>query len=264
MPRVTMLAVRPAWWCSGGRSRTLTASPAEHALPRKAHGAILSQWGRGGGAPISGGAASEALSLAPDSIGRTNHGVIFLFSCARTWAVDACGKAGEQEEALRLLDDMRGAGFPPDTVVYNSAIDACSVRGDWSTALRLLGEMKDGSAGAASPDVVSYGGAITACARAGRARQALQLMAELRANEARATEAAVRGRDRSAPARGWREEGGRSAVASLPLPNLVTYSATLFACLKAGEVHRGGEVLEEMIAAGFQPNTIHCDTLIAA
>lgn len=48
-------------------------------------------------------------------------------------------------------------------------------------------------AAAAPPDVVSYGGAITACARAGRVEEALRLVAELRSNQARATQAAVRG-----------------------------------------------------------------------
>lgn len=179
--------------------------------------------------------------------------------------MDACGKAGKQEEALRLLSEMLRGGIAPDTVVYNSAIDACSVKGDWLTALRLLEEMKQGVGGAAPPNVVSYGGAITACARAGRARQALQLMAELRANQELAVEGAPRGKDETDTPDPREKEGrGRAAGVSLPVPNLITYSATLYACLKAGEVHRGGEVLEDMIAAGFQPNAIHCDTVIAA
>lgn len=178
--------------------------------------------------------------------------------------MDACGKAGKQEEALRLLSEMLRGGIAPDTVVYNSAIDACSVNADWRTALRLLDEMKQGVGGAAPPDVISYGGAITACARAGRARQAVQLMAELRANQALAVEGAPRGKDEGIPDPREKGRRRRAAGASLPVPNLITYSATLYACLKAGEVHRGGEVLEDMIADGFQPNTIHCDTVIAA
>lgn len=178
--------------------------------------------------------------------------------------MDACGKAGRQDEALGLLAEMRRVNVRADTVAYNSAIDACSVNGDWSTALKLLQEMKDGGGGgggggaaAPKPDVVSYGGAITACARGGRADEALNLVAELRANEARATAAAVRGK------RG-RAAGGEGGAAGLVLPNLVTYSAALFACLKAGEVWRGAELLNEMIAAGIQPNAIHCDTMVAA
>lgn len=63
--------------------------------------------------------------------------------------VDACGKAGQQEQALRLLNEMqrRGGSLTPDTIAYNSAIDACSVTGDWPTALRLLDEMKEGTGG---------------------------------------------------------------------------------------------------------------------
>lgn len=168
--------------------------------------------------------------------------------------MDACAKAGRRDEALALLGEMRRASVRPDTVAYNSAIDACSVIGDWQAALRLLGQMKEGTLAAPRPDVVSYGGAITACARAGRADEALNLVAELRTNEARATAAAVRGN--GALLQGEEEE--------LPLPNMVTYSAALFACLKAGEVPRAGELLEEMMAAGIKPNGVHCDTMVAA
>lgn len=198
---------------------------------------------------------------------------------AKSHAVDACGKAGRQREALALLGNMREDGVQADTVVYNAAIHACSVATDWEAALQLLQEMKDGVAAAASaganadtgaagpdgrgttsaaaappPDVVSYSSAITACARAERVDEALSLLSELRLNEAQAAAAAVR--------------GGRTAGAGprvgFPVPNLVAYSAGLFACLKAGDVARGAELLDEMIAAGLQPNKIHCDTMVAA
>lgn len=186
-------------------------------------------------------------------------------------AVDACGKAGRQREALALLGHMRKAGVRADTACYNAAIDACSVAMDWTAALQLLQEMKLGVAGAASggapggggtagveapppPDVVSYASAITACARARRVDEALGLLSELRVNEAQAAAAAVRG--------GLRNGSGRRA--GLPVPNVVAYSAGLFACLKAGDVARGAELLDEMIAAGLRPNKIHCDTMVAA
>lgn len=192
-------------------------------------------------------------------------------------AVDACGKAGRQREALALLVHMREDGVQADTVVYNAAIDACSVAVDWEAALQLLQEMKDGVAAAAAaaaaadapgtgargttgvaahppPDVVSYSSAITACARAKRVDEALELLSELRFNEAQAAAAAVRGC----------RSPGQGRQVGFPVPNLVAYSAGLFACLKAGDVARGAELLDEMIAAGLQPNKIHCDTMVAA
>ncbi|CAM9647643.1 unnamed protein product [Ectocarpus sp. 4 AP-2014] len=186
-------------------------------------------------------------------------------------AMDACGKAGRQREALALLGHMRKAGVRADTACYNAAIDACSVAMNWTAALQLLQEMRLGVAGAASggapggggtvgveapppPDVVSYSSAITACARARRVDEALGLLSELRVNEAHAAAATVRG--------GMRNGSGRRA--GLPVPNVVAYSAGLFACLKAGDVARGAELLDEMIAAGLRPNKIHCDTMVAA
>lgn len=163
--------------------------------------------------------------------------------------MDACGKAGRQQEALSLLAEMRRVRIRPDAVAYNSAIDACSVAGDWATALKLLLEMKEGTDAAPPPDVVSYGGAVTACARGGRVNEALDLVRELQGNEARVKAMRMRG-----------EEKGKG----LPVPNLVVYSSALFACLKAGEVERGGMLLEDMMSAGIQPNGIHCATMIAA
>ena len=209
----------------------------------------------------------------------------------KSHVVDACGKAGRQREALALLAQMRDEGVQADTVVYNAAIDACSIAVDWEAALQLLLEMKDGVAAAAAaaaatatataapastpaadatgarglrgktgvaaappPDVVSYSSAITACARAKRVDEALDLLSELRFNEAQVAAAAVR------DGRG----GGGGPRVGFPVPNLVAYSAGLFACLKAGDVARGAELLDEMIAAGLQPNKIHCDTMVAA
>lgn len=197
-----------------------------------------------------------------------------------TRAVNACGKAGRQREALTLLGRMGEAGLRADTVVYNAAIDACSVAADWEAALQLLQEMKDGAAAAAEapggpgrgperstsgapppplppvPDVVSYASAITACARARRVEEALGLLSELRVNEAQEAAAVVRG--------GVTKGDGGRRKAGAPVPNLVTYSAGLFACLKVGDVPRGAELLDEMMAAGLQPNRIHCDTMVAA
>ncbi|CAM9250790.1 unnamed protein product [Hapterophycus canaliculatus] len=189
-------------------------------------------------------------------------------------AMDACGKAGRHGEALALLRDMRSTGVRADTTCYNACINACSVAMDWTTALHLLEEMKGGVRGAAAtsvspqraaapvaapppPDVVSYASAITACARAKRVDEALDLLAELRFNEARAAAETVRGGLRKGG------EGGRQRV-GFPVPNLVAYSAALFACLRAGDVLRGAELLDEMIAAGVKPNKIHCDTMVAA
>lgn len=198
-----------------------------------------------------------------------------------TLPVDACGKAGRHKETLALLGHMRSSGVRADTTCYNACIDACSVAADWTTALQLLQEMKDGvqtavstgtagegvsatvstqgippvtpAAGPPPPDVVSYASAITACARAKRVDEALDLLAELRVNEARAAAAMVRGGGE-----------GRGQRVGFPVPNLVAYSAALFACLRAGDVLRGSELLDEMIAAGVQPNKIHCDTMVAA
>lgn len=99
---------------------------------------------------------------------------------------------------------------------------------------------------------------IHSCAHAGRVDEALDLLSELRSNESKAAAAAAaRGKGRGG-------QGGGDMRRALPVPNLVIYSSAIYACLKAGEVPRGTELLEEMIASGIPPNDIHCDAIIAA
>lgn len=40
--------------------------------------------------------------------------------------VTACGRGGNLEAALSLLDGMRGKGVSPNCFTYNSAIHACA------------------------------------------------------------------------------------------------------------------------------------------
>ncbi|CAM9153084.1 unnamed protein product, partial [Scytosiphon promiscuus] len=143
--------------------------------------------------------------------------------------VDACGKAGRRSEALALLGHMRSDGVRPDTTCYNACINACSVAVDWTTALRLLQEMKDavsirGEAAAAPPPDVVS--YASAITACARAK---------RVNEALDLLAELRVNE------------ARAAAATV-----------------RGGLRKGGELLDEMIAAGVQPNKIHCDTMVAA
>ena len=53
-------------------------------------------------------------------------------------AMGACGRARRWEEALRLLEELRGFGFSPDMVSYNTAAAACARVEKWDLALEVI------------------------------------------------------------------------------------------------------------------------------
>lgn len=89
-------------------------------------------------------------------------------------AISACGKGGQPDAALGLLEDMRQTESGPDAFSYNSAISACASTGRWENALTLLGEMK--SAHCVTPDKFSFSSAIAACGKGGQWKLALGVL----------------------------------------------------------------------------------------
>lgn len=61
---------------------------------------------------------------------------------AYTAVMDCCGKAGQWEMALNLMQEMRDEGLKPDRMTYNTAIDACAKGGQWQRALDILAGME--------------------------------------------------------------------------------------------------------------------------
>jgi pentatricopeptide repeat domain-containing protein 1 len=54
-----------------------------------------------------------------------------------TALINACGKGGQWEEALKLLDAMEEDKVTPDTITYNALINACEQRGQWKQAFKV-------------------------------------------------------------------------------------------------------------------------------
>lgn len=159
-------------------------------------------------------------------------------------AITACARAGRVNEALRLVAELRSneaqaaeaavRGTPLTRDVSNVRDHKPSMQKKNGSSMRSnVSNMREDSADSGA---TTTGGVKSPGKALGRIQSNVQSSGESR----------------------------RSGTFPLPLPNLVTYSAALFACLKVGDVHRGTELLDEMIAAGIKPNRIHCDTLIAA
>ena len=57
-------------------------------------------------------------------------------------AISACGKGGQWQRALSLLDDMRKAGATMDVISFSAAVSACENGGQWQRASSLLDDMR--------------------------------------------------------------------------------------------------------------------------
>lgn len=93
--------------------------------------------------------------------------------------------AGQLEEALALLRQMKRDGVQPDVFTYTTAIDVCARRADWELAIKLLREMEeDGIA----PNVFTYGCVINVCAKAAQGKRAVTLLREMQEKGVRPNE----------------------------------------------------------------------------
>lgn len=79
---------------------------------------------------------------------------------------------------LGLMSEMRENGLTPDEVTFSTAVTACGRAGEWERALSLLDEMAT-ERECLTPDVVAINAAIDACGRAGQCQQALDLLGRM-------------------------------------------------------------------------------------
>ena len=138
-------------------------------------------------------------------------------------------KVAHWTEALRLLNEMRQKGFPPNVFNYNCAINRCAKGGKWQCALDLLDEMRSRRL---APDEITYSSVINACAKGDEWRRALGLLEEMRT---------------------------RGLV-----PNEITYTSVIDACAKGGEWWRSLELFDEMLSYNLTPDSIAYDAALNA
>ncbi|CAN0442249.1 unnamed protein product [Ectocarpus sp. 12 AP-2014] len=108
-------------------------------------------------------------------------------------AIEACGRAGQVEPAVALLDAMRAAShrnrrLRPCRYSYRGALQACRAAVDDAAALRLLeGMKKDGIKG----DQLCSLAAFSAVAAVGRADKAAEILEDLARGGVSTSEGAV-------------------------------------------------------------------------
>lgn len=175
--------------------------------------------------------------------------------------------AGRQEQGwslvLGLMSEMRAEGLTPDCFTFSTAITACGRAGQWERALSLLDEMGT-QREELCPSIFAINAAIAACARAAQWERALGLLyrmttktgelvgscdlfgedvAALRGTTGRGDEIGEAGgvggalRDRPQAADG---------AAAWPEAGVISFNSAMEACAKAGRWREGVALLSLM------------------
>lgn len=181
---------------------------------------------------------------------------------------------GSEEEGwvlvLGLMAEMRAEGVAPDAFTFTTAITACGKAGQWERALGLLEEMEGAgqpqegggqqSTVAIAPNVAAINAAISACARAGRADSALGLLNRMVAREGEGFVGSIRTSDGlerqnrsespSSTPRGKASEEGPA----WPAADSVSFNSAMEACAISGRWKEGATLLARMREAGVRPD----------
>jgi pentatricopeptide repeat domain-containing protein 1 len=159
--------------------------------------------------------------------------------------IKACGKSGQWEKALDLLEVMRSKNMKINIYVYNAAIGAVAKAAkqrmktmDGSDGkmlsvevLSLLSKMRSDGI---EPDGFSYSSAISCYGSEGQWEEALRTIQEMR-------------------------DGGPHIQ-----PNKVAYTAAISSCGRSGQVDMAVQLFEQMQEQGHTPDTVAYNALFLA
>lgn len=181
---------------------------------------------------------------------------------------------GSDEEGwvlvLGLMAEMRAEGVAPDAFTFTTAITACGKAGQWERALGLLEEMEgvwqtpeeggQHSPVAIAPNVAAINAAISACARAGQAERALGLLNRMAAQEGGGLVGSIRigdgveRQDKSKPASSTPRWGASEEGSAWPAADSVSFNSAMEACAIPGWWEEGAALLSRMQEAGVRPD----------
>ncbi|GJP75114.1 hypothetical protein CLOP_g5602 [Closterium sp. NIES-67] len=202
---------------------------------------------------------------------------------AYTAAISACASVGQWENAIRLMSRMQqepigkeiGAGM-------GRAAAASAVPRAYEARPRLeaRGKLEVSRKPAVRPNVVTWTAVLSACAMAGRADVAMEVLQRMM-REGRGEEDEGKGEVERILRGGGKESGeeegmemtGATSATCLDAtsdatsdcrPNVVTWTAVLTACARAGEWQQAEALFTQMQTNGVMPNEVSWAALISA
>ncbi|KAL3929526.1 MAG: hypothetical protein SGBAC_012170 [Bacillariaceae sp.] len=201
---------------------------------------------------------------------------------AWTAAIDACGKSGSIETAVKLFYSMPNYGVYPNTITCGSLVDSLLKNGRTSESLDVLRYMKKYCI---APSEVMYTSLMTSASKLAKyenqnlggdgdntesdATTAVEVYAELMASVAQAPKAKFQQQDK-------RKKADPNDLFRVSLvfqemksagvePDLACYNALLKACAQGGDVDKAVEVLEQINASEeLEPNEQTWNSIIRA
>jgi pentatricopeptide repeat protein len=200
---------------------------------------------------------------------------------AWTAAIDACGKSGSIDTAVKLFYSMPKYGVHPNTITCGSLVDCLLRNGRTSDSLDVLRYMKKNRI---TPSEVMYTSLITSASKLAEyenqvlggddevdqdATTAVEVYAELMASVAQAPKAKMdqqHDKKKADPSELFRVSLVFQEMKSAGVePDLACYNAILKACAKGGDVDKAVDVLDQINASEeLEPNEQTWNSVIRA
>jgi pentatricopeptide repeat domain-containing protein 1 len=205
--------------------------------------------------------------------------------------IDVYGKTGQWGEALRVIDTMNASNTKPVTRTYNTLMIACNTSGQWQEALNVYNDMvRRGH----QPNTTTYNALVSAYSKAGRLEKVADYIRLLRACGTQLIDVQIAVGSyygRGAEFHHLRVAGCPCVFSKRMLPcssacclllycqvmevyqdmmrtgcerSVITYSALISACEKAGQWQLAVNLFGEMLREGCTPNVITYNSLITA
>lgn len=192
--------------------------------------------------------------------------------------------AGRQEQGwslvLGLMSDMRAEGLKPDCFTFSTAIAACGRAGQWERALSLLDEMGK-QREELRPSIFAINAAIAACARAAQWERALGLLYRMTTKTGELVGSRGFFDEDVAALRGTTERGNEmggaggvggalrdrpqaaDGAAAWPEAGAISFNSAMEACAKAGRWQEGVALLSLMRNVNVCPDICSYASVLA-
>ncbi|KAF3436559.1 hypothetical protein FNV43_RR23651 [Rhamnella rubrinervis] len=168
---------------------------------------------------------TELGKLASAMISTLGYGnTVYTYSAI----ISAYGRSGYCEEAIGVLESMKGSGLKPNLVTYNAVIDACGKGGvKFNRVVEIFDEMLRNGV---QPDRITYNSLLAVCSRGGLWEAAQNLFSEMVDREID--------------------------------QDIYTYNTLLDAICKGGQMDLAYQIMSKMPSKNIFPNVVTYSTMI--
>lgn len=170
--------------------------------------------------------------------------------------IDACIRAGEFSEALRMFDQMMGNGFRPDAVVLSSVLKACAHLGALERGRWVHRFLKAEGLGRSPDNVMLETALVDMYCKCGCMDEAWWVFDGVQSQDVVLWNAMIGGLAMNGHGKRALELFRRMLDMGF-VPNESTFVVVLCACTHTGRVDEGKEIFRSMCDHGIEPRREH-------